>query len=128
MGLEKISQRGCFGLQVKTCLGACVGLEQREAHDERLMRALADLKVHAWPFSGAIDLVEQNDNWTQRHRIQDWRYLNTACSKSGSLQVSVQQSFDLDTYKILVKPIMLGTARIELVDANASQLDLSKVT
>ena len=105
-----------IGLQVKTCLGACVGQEQREIHDERLMKALADLKVHAWPFSGAIDLVEQNDGWTQRHRIQDWRYLSTACSKSGLLQVSVQQSFDLDTYKILVKPIMLGTACLELVD------------
>lgn len=116
LGLEKMSQRGCFGLQVKTCLGACVGLEQRNIHDQRLMAALADLKVHAWPFSGAIDLIEQCDSWTQRHRIQDWRYLSTSCSKTGSLQVSVQQSFDLDTYKILVKPIMLGTARIELLE------------
>lgn len=115
MGLEKISKRGCFGLQVKTCLGACVGLEPREQHDQRLMTALADLKVHAWPFPGAIDLVEQNDSWIQRHRIQDWRYLSTSCSKAGNLKVSVQQSFDLDTYKILVKPIMLGTARMELV-------------
>jgi excinuclease Cho len=79
------------------------------------MTALADLKVHAWPFPGAIDLVEQNDSWIQRHRIQDWRYLSTSCSKVGNLKVSVQQSFDLDTYKILVKPIMLGTARMELV-------------
>jgi hypothetical protein len=29
--------------------------------------------------------------------------------------VTLQQSFDLDTYKILVKPIMLGTARIDAV-------------
>ena len=42
MGLEKISKRGCFGLQVKTCLGACVGFEPREQHDQRLMTALAD--------------------------------------------------------------------------------------
>jgi excinuclease Cho len=25
LGLEKTSKRGCFGLQIKTCLGACVG-------------------------------------------------------------------------------------------------------
>jgi hypothetical protein len=31
----------------------------------------------------------------------------------------VQQSFDLDTYKILVKPIMLGSARIEVLDSAA---------
>jgi excinuclease Cho len=117
LGLEKISKRGCFGLQVKTCLGACVGHEERQAHDERMLGALTDMKVHAWPFEGAIDLVEQNGEWIQRHRIQDWRYLRTTCSKSSALKVSVQQSFDLDTYKILVKPIMMGNARIEAVES-----------
>jgi excinuclease Cho len=117
LGLEKLSARGCFGLQVKTCLGACVGQESRVAHDQRLLSALLDMKVHAWPFSGAIDLVEERNGWIQRHRLQDWRYLGTWCSKSEQLQVSVQQSFDLDTYKILVKPIMMGTVRIESVDA-----------
>ena len=117
LGLEKIGKRGCFGLQVKTCLGACVGHEPRSAHDERMLAALNDLKVHAWPFVGPIELVEQSGEWIQRHRIQDWRYLSTACSKSSALKVSVQQSFDLDTYKILVKPIMMGNARIEAVES-----------
>lgn len=117
LGLEKISKRGCFGLQVKTCLGACVGHEQRPAHDERMLAALIDMKVHAWPFEGAIELVEQSGEWIQRHRIQDWRYLSTTCSKSSALKVSVQQSFDLDTYKILVKPIMMGNARIEVLES-----------
>lgn len=117
LGLEKISKRGCFGLQVKTCLGACVGHEERQAHDERMLAALTDMKVHAWPFDGAIELVEQSGEWIQRHRIQDWRYLSTTCSKSSALKVSVQQSFDLDTYKILVKPIMMGNAQIEAVES-----------
>ena len=115
LGLEKISARGCFGLQVKTCLGACVGHEPRVQHDQRLLNALMDLKVHAWPFVGPIDMVEESQGWVQRHRLQDWRYLGTWCSKSGQLPMSVQQSFDLDTYKILVKPIMLGTARVAQV-------------
>jgi excinuclease Cho len=117
LGLEKISKRGCFGLQVKTCLGACVGQEERHAHDERMLSALTDMKVHAWPFEGAIELVEQSGEWIQRHRIQDWRYLSTTCSKSSAVKVSVQQSFDLDTYKILVKPIMMGSARIEVLES-----------
>jgi excinuclease Cho len=81
-----------------------------------LLNALTDMKVHAWPFEGAIELVEQSAEWIQRHRIQDWRYLGTTCSKSSALKVSIQQSFDLDTYKILVKPIMLGSARIEAIE------------
>lgn len=112
LGLEKIGARGCFGLQVKSCLGACVGKEDRSAHDARLLAALADLKVHAWPFAGAIELVETQGSWTQRHRIQNWRYLGTTCSKLSAYPVDVQNSFDLDTYKILVKPIMLGTALV----------------
>lgn len=70
LGLEKISKRGCFGLQVKTCLGACVGQEDRSEHDQRLFSALIDIKVEAWPFAGAVDLVEQREDWVQRHRIQ----------------------------------------------------------
>ena len=113
LGLEKISQRGCFGLQVKTCLGACVGRENRQAHDQRLKAALLDLKVHAWPFAGPVDLIEQSGDWVQRHRIQDWRYLGTWCSRTMQLQTHAQTSFDLDTYKILVKPVMMGTVRME---------------
>ena len=115
IGLEKISNRGCFGLQIKTCRGACVGLENRQDHDNRLQSALSDLKVHAWPFAGAVDLVEQKGDWIQRHRIRNWRYLGVWCSKNEQLSSYDQHEFDLDTYKILVKPIMLGTARLEMV-------------
>lgn len=115
MGLEKTSKRGCFGLQVKTCLGACVGRENRQEHDQRLFSALIDLKVEAWPFAGAIDLIEQSGDWVQRHRIQGWRHTGTWCSRTDQFSPIDQQGFDLDTYKILVKPIMLNTARVELV-------------
>lgn len=115
LGLEKISNRGCFGLQVKTCLGACVGQEDRSAHDQRLFSALIDIKVEAWPFAGAVDLVEQRGDWIERHRIQGWRHIGTWCSRTNQSSELDQKGFDLDTYKILVKPIMLQTARIESV-------------
>lgn len=115
LGLEKISPRGCFGLQLKTCLGVCVGKEDRFAHDQRLLSALLDLKVQAWPYSGAVDLVEESEGWTQRHRIQDWRFLGTWCSKTATFAEHERHGFDLDTYKILVRPIMLGTVRIQPV-------------
>ena len=115
LGLEKISKRGCFGLQVKTCLGACVGQEDRSEHDQRLFSALIDIKVETWPFAGAVDLVEQRGDWVQRHRIQGWRHIGTWCSRTDQSSELDQKGFDLDTYKILVKPVMLQTARIELV-------------
>lgn len=115
IGLEKISKRGCFGVQIKTCLGACVGAENRALHDQRLTQALIDLKIHIWPYKGAIDLIEQNGDWQQRHRIHNWRYSGTWCSKTNQFHAADPQGFDLDTYKILVKPIMLGAAKIEVV-------------
>lgn len=115
LGLEKIGSRGCFGLQLKACLGACVGREVRAAHDQRLLAALMDLKVQAWPFAAAVDLVEQRGDWVQRHRIQNWRHLGSWCSRTGP-GASGHNEFDLDTYKILVKPILLGTARVEPPD------------
>jgi excinuclease Cho len=118
LGLEKSSKRGCFGLQIKTCLGACVGKEDRHIHDHRLLSALVDLQVEVWPFSGPVDIIEECDDWVQRHRVNNWCYLGTQCSKSGPRSIFKelhQHDFDLDTYKILVKPIMLKTVKVQAV-------------
>ena len=112
LGLEKLSKRGCFGLQVKACLGACVGLEDRATHDQRLLKALLEMKIHAWPYSGAIDIVETNGEWTEKHRIHHWRYLGTSSSQNHATRSYSETAFDMDTYKILVKPIMLGSAQV----------------
>ncbi len=115
LGLENIAHRGCFGLQLKSCLGACVGQEPRVDHDQRLLAALQALQVHAWPFEGAVDLVEARGDWLQRHRLLNWRHLGTWCSRLGQREPTDPGDFDLDTYKILVKPILLGQARLEPV-------------
>lgn len=118
LGLEKASARGCFGLQIKTCGGACVGQEARAAHDARLQQALHDVRVAVWPFSGPIDVVETAGTWVQKHRIHRWCYVGTHCSKHGDVgQLGQADSFDfdLDSYKILVKPILLNTVQWEHV-------------
>jgi excinuclease Cho len=118
LGLEKTARGACFGLQIKQCLGACAGLEARAEHDQRLFSALLDSQVQTWPFAGAVDLVETEGDWVQRHRVSHWRYVGTWCSRTGMHAVADQpEAFDLDSYKILVKPIMLGTAHIEPVPA-----------
>ena len=119
LGLEKTSKRGCFGLQIKTCLGACVGQEPRHTHDQRLLTALLDSQVEVWPFSGPVDLIEETNGWVQRHRVNNWCYLGTQCTRSGESSISDVKhfDFDLDSYKILVKPIMLGTLKVEAVAA-----------
>ena len=112
-----MSHRGCFGLQIKTCLGVCIGKEDRETHDSRLLEALEKFRVEVWPFHGPIDLVEEFGDWIQRHRIINWCHLGTWCSKTkNTLKYKPTKDFDLDSYKILVKPIMLRQKKIEIVD------------
>jgi hypothetical protein len=41
--------------------------------------------------------------------------LGTWCSKVQGFNGVAQNAFDVDTYKILVKPVMLGTGLIEEV-------------
>lgn len=119
LGLEKAAKRGCFGLQIKTCLGACVGKEDRRTHDTRLFSALLDSQVQVWPFGGPVDLIEDAGGWVQRHRVNNWCYLGTQCSRGhahDNLLAFKPNDFDLDSYKILVKPIMHQTVKIEIVD------------
>jgi excinuclease Cho len=71
-----------------------------------------------------VDVVEESNGWVQRHRVHNWCYLGTQCSKNGDNGLSsdtetssnnsiTNPEFDLDSYKILVKPIMLGSVRVE---------------
>jgi excinuclease Cho len=83
-----------------------------------LFSALCDSQVEVWPFAGAVDVVETAGTWVQRHRVNNWCYLGTQCSRSLSalaLNDAAPREFDLDSYKILVRPIMLKTAVVEPV-------------
>ena len=118
LGLEKTSARGCFGRQTGQCAGACIGDELRQAHDQRLQDVLQELQIHTWPFEGAVELVEQRGDWTQKHRIENWSYLGTWCSDNRSyLPISKSNGgFDADTYRILVKPVLMGLADIQPIN------------
>jgi excinuclease Cho len=115
MGLEKATARGCFGWQIKQCAGACVGQESRAVHDDRLREALQELQVHTWPFDGAVNMVERRGDWVQKHRILNWSYQGTSCNRqlSPSLFDAGPPRFDLDTYQIVLKPLLLNWMEIE---------------
>lgn len=119
LGLEAIGPRGCFGLQIRTCRGACVGQEPRAMHDQRLQEALQAMRVHSWPYPGAIHIVERSGDWVQKHAVHEWRYLHTDCSRRGRLGSDIRQSFDADIYRLLVRPVLGGASEIE--QANGAQ-------
>lgn len=117
LGLEPVARRACFARQLGRCAGACVGLETPQAHQQRLRAALAEQAVQRWPFDGAMGLVERDGDWTQTHVIERWRHLGTLDSGSpqggagagtGPTTVPQAPSFDVDAYRILVKPLLSG--------------------
>lgn len=106
LGVEQVTskQQGpCFAFQVRCCRGACVGREQPAAFNQRLVTALARLKLENWPFPQPIAVVEQDplSGKTLHHVIDQWCYLGTA--EQGLLPHP--KTFDADIYRLLRKQL-----------------------
>ena len=115
LGLEAKKRGACFAWQLKKCLGVCVGEETKQSHDARLLKALSEWRVHSWPYPSHIEIIERQGAWEQRHRIHHWRHLQTHCSNAKKIiwQDPEVSTFDLDTYKILVRPIFEGSLHLD---------------
>jgi excinuclease Cho len=115
IGLERVALgRPCFARQLKRCRGACTGEESLQAHFARLERALSHMRIMTWPFDGAIGIIEQSDGWTQTHVVDHWLYLGSFDDQdsAGKFRPPAKRAFDVDAYKILVKPLLLGELTI----------------
>lgn len=122
-GLETVIRgRACFARQISRCLGACIGEEPADAHYRRLQAALEELRIVVWPYAGPVGIVEECDGWRQVHVVDHWFYVGSIDQAAGAAPVrrAARRSFDVDTYKILVKPMVCGALRIEPVQALVS--------
>ncbi|MGB6054589.1 MAG: endonuclease, partial [Burkholderiaceae bacterium] len=76
----------------------------------RLAQALADMRVAVWPYAGAVGLVEESDGWRQTHVIDHWFYVGTLDDGEGDGKVRLKRParrvFDIDSYQILVRPVL----------------------
>lgn len=101
LGLERLPPgRPCFARQIKRCRGACTGDEDRTAHRERALQALAGQMLQPWPFRGAVGLREGR----QLHLLDRWCYLGTA-THEGEIWPLLESrpTFDRDVYLLLQK-------------------------
>jgi len=114
LGLERLSTgRGCFRVMVRRCAGACRGDEPREAHDRRLAEALAAMRLHCWPYPGAVGLVEEDHELHQVHVVRDWCYLGSVERPEDAATLArAAAGFDADGYRILCGSLLGGQARV----------------
>jgi DNA polymerase-3 subunit epsilon len=125
LGLEKPAQPGrpCFAHQIKQCRGACVGKEAVGVHNVRMMSALLKLKLSAWPYPGAIGIVERDElrEVEEVHVVNGWRHLGSARSEAEIQEILLGQSgqgrFDRDTYKLLTAHLGRGAVRVRMLSA-----------
>jgi excinuclease Cho len=114
LGIEKLpAGRPCFRHALKRCAGVCCGAEPDDDHRQRLLAALIDRHVHAWPYPGAVGIVEKSDELQQIHVVRNWHYLGTADTLAKARKLDqLSASFDRDCYRILVRPLITGAAEI----------------
>jgi len=119
LGLERAGSRkgACFRHQIRRCNGVCAGRESIEAHQLRLLAALARLKTIAWPYRGPVGVIEEDREReaSDVHVVHNWCYLGTAQSESELAELldgGPRPRFDLDQYKILARHLLKGRARV----------------
>lgn len=117
-GLEhRVGKRACFASQLGHCAGACVGRESHDAYRARLREALLHLQAMVWPFDGPVGIVEEIDGWRQTHVVDRWFYLGSLEGRRKTIRRPARQFIDIDTYKILYKPVLQGELNIVRVTA-----------
>ena len=90
-------------------------------HSARMIAALMKLKLTAWPYPGAIGIVERDELREEEevHVVNGWRHLGSARSEAEIqgilLGESGQGRFDRDTYNLLTAHLAKGRVRVRLL-------------
>jgi DNA polymerase-3 subunit epsilon len=114
----------CFNHQLHRCRGACVGAEPRSVHTERLRELLAPWRIPAWPYAGAVALVERNAKRLreQVHVFDRWCWLGSVgtLDAADALARHAPRIFEADAARLAVQAIE-GRITVECVELAAPQ-------
>jgi hypothetical protein len=128
LGMEK-GRGACFQHQIGRCRGACAGEEEAEAHNARLLAALEQQRIAAWPFAGPVLLHEASPGTPapgqprrQYHLLNHWSYQGSFDNRRSALAAARRAPalvFDRDAYRIALAA--LHRDRCEVLDAGSSE-------
>jgi DNA polymerase III subunit epsilon len=99
----------CFNRQLQRCRGACTGAEARGEHGARLRELLAPWRIPAWPFDGAVALVERNAARLREgiHVFDRWCWLGTVSTldAAATLARTAPRRFEADVARLALQAI-----------------------
>lgn len=118
LGLEPGGKGACMAHQMKRCAGVCAGAESLASHDERLLGALAAVRLKPWPWEGAVVVVEHaaHSGRTAFHLIDHWCHLGSADAAAtfdALLAAPPPRRFDLDTCRMLQRWLAVPANRAQ---------------
>jgi DNA polymerase-3 subunit epsilon len=121
----------CFNHQLHRCRGACVGAESRIEHGLRLRELLAAWQIPAWPYAGAVALVERNAGRLREavHVFDRWCWLGTVATldAADALARSAPRRFEADAARLALQAIR-GRLDVECVELAVPQATGSALT
>ena len=98
LGLERrAAGQPCFRRQLGRCAGACVGVHPPPLDFAKLRAQLATHEMPAWPYAGAIALVEPTATTADWHVFWQWRHLGSvhdAAAADALAQVNTRFAHD----------------------------------
>jgi len=107
----------CFARQLKRCLGACVGEEDVAAHAARLAALIEPARIAAWPFGGAVALVERRGDTLREdvHVVDRWCWLGTVQTLQAAQALASggsERRFEPDVYRVLRGALDKGAVEV----------------
>ncbi|MEX1228179.1 MAG: exonuclease domain-containing protein [Marinobacter sp.] len=111
LGLEPEREGPCFQRTLGRCKGACDGGEDVVRYNLRAQIGFHGLRLRTWPWQGPVGVVErdQRTGTTDILVIYNWLHITTVHHEDELQDISVRGAsvtFDLDSYKLVVKALM----------------------
>lgn len=104
LGVERSMNRPCSAYQFKCCRGWCAGKESDLQHNVRLVEALTDKALVAWPYQSAVVIEEKSANKKEYIVVHNWCVLGRFASPAAVHRAELLPvEFDRDVYRYLAR-------------------------
>lgn len=124
-GLEK-GRGPCFSYQLGKCRGACIGEELPISYNKRLQIAFEHRGISAWPYEGAILVIEGAPGARQQGFIIDeWIIRETIIYEPDCEPVKsvYMELFDFDAYQIVESYLRKNSSKLKIIPYFANPMD-----